>query len=198
VLRGLDRAGILMSTVQGKMPGVEARAGKFPGPSLIPALNAIQREHGWLPREELVRLSRETRRPLYELEGLISFYPHFRTAAPPKVEATGCGDLSCWMHGANEQIAEIHERFGADVEIEVREVSCIGRCDIAPAATVHEQPVPAVAVGGAGERVRATGNADEGAEAPQPRTWPNDPYAGQEPDARYASVRAMLAGELDG
>ncbi len=36
------------------VPGVEARAGKFPGPSLIPTLTAIQREHGWLPREELV------------------------------------------------------------------------------------------------------------------------------------------------
>src|SRR6202012_5847452 len=106
VLRGLDRAGILMSTVQGKMPGVEARAGKFPGPSLIPSLNAIQREHGWLPREELARLSRETRRPLYEIEGLISFYPHFRVQAPPTVEITVCRDLSCWLHGGEEQIAE--------------------------------------------------------------------------------------------
>ena len=35
-----------MATVQGKMPGVEARAGKFPGPSLIPALTAIQRLAG--------------------------------------------------------------------------------------------------------------------------------------------------------
>ena len=60
-------------------PGTEARAGKFPGPSLIPVLHAIQREHGWLPREELVKLSQESRRPLYEIEGLISFYPHFRT-----------------------------------------------------------------------------------------------------------------------
>ena len=58
-----------MAVTNGRVPGVEARAGKFPGPSLIPSLNAIQREHGWLPREELVRLSRETRRPLYEIEG---------------------------------------------------------------------------------------------------------------------------------
>ncbi len=54
----------------------------FPGPSLIPALNAIQRRNGWLPREELVQLSREVRRPLYEIEGLISFYPHYRTDPP--------------------------------------------------------------------------------------------------------------------
>jgi formate dehydrogenase/NADH-quinone oxidoreductase subunit F len=129
-----------MSVVNGRVPGREARAGKFNGPSLIPSLNVIQREHGWLPGEELVRLSRETHRPLYEIEGLISFYPHFRTEPPPRVEVTVCRDLSCWLHGADEQIAEVHARYGDDVEIEVREVSCIGRCDIAPAATVHEHP----------------------------------------------------------
>ena len=186
-----------MSLVNGRVPGREARAGKFDGPSLIPSLNVIQREHGWLPREELARLSRETHRPLYEIEGLVSFYPHFRVQPPPRVEITVCRDLSCWLHGADEQIAQVHARYGDDVEIEVREVSCIGRCDIAPAATVQEHPVPAADVGAAVERARATGEADEGAEAPEPRTWPNDPYAGQEPDARYANVRAMLAGELD-
>ena len=70
-----------------RVPGAEARAGKFPGPSLIPALNAIQERAGWLPREELVTLSQDVRRPLYEIEGLISFYPHFRTEPPKPVEA---------------------------------------------------------------------------------------------------------------
>ena len=56
-----------------RVPGVEARAGKFPGPSLIPALNVIQSQRGWLPREDLEQLSRDARRPLYEIQGLISF-----------------------------------------------------------------------------------------------------------------------------
>jgi formate dehydrogenase beta subunit len=184
-----------MAVTNGRVPGREARAGKFPGPSLIPSLNAIQREHGWLPREDLARLSRDTRRPLYEIEGLVSFYPHFRTAAPPKVEVTVCRDLSCWLHGADEQIAQIHERYGDGVEIEVREVSCIGRCDIAPAATVEERPVRAADVP---EAVRRALDGDEPpahAKTP-PRSWPNDPYAVADPEERYATVRAMLAGDL--
>ena len=60
-----------MAPAQARVPGVEARAGKFSGPSLIPALQAIQERVGWLPREELVALSRDVRRPLYEIEGLI-------------------------------------------------------------------------------------------------------------------------------
>jgi len=186
-----------MTMVNGRVPGREARAGRFPGPSLIPSLNAIQSEHGWLPREELVRLGRETKRPLYEIEGLITFYPHFRVEPPPRVEVTVCRDLSCWLHGADERIAEIHERFGDDVEIEVREVSCVGRCDIAPAATVGEHPVRAADLPAAVEQARA-GDELPSAETPPVRVWPNDPYADAPADTRYAAVRAMIAGELTG
>ncbi|MGH3773440.1 MAG: hypothetical protein ACRDRW_18955, partial [Pseudonocardiaceae bacterium] len=54
-----------------------------PGPGLIPESHAIQSRLGWLPREELVALARRMRRPLYEIESLVSCYPHFRTQAPP-------------------------------------------------------------------------------------------------------------------
>jgi formate dehydrogenase/NADH-quinone oxidoreductase subunit F len=186
-----------MSAVNGRVPGREARAGRFPGPSLIPSLNAIQREHGWLPRAQLERLARETRRPLYEIEGLITFYPHFRTQPPPKVEVTVCRDLSCWLHGADEQIAAVRDRYGDDVEVEVREVSCLGRCDIAPAATVDERPLRVIEVAGAVERARDSGASEPGAEAKQPpRTWPNDPYA--DGSDRYEIARAMIAGTLAG
>ena len=122
-----------------KPPGAEARAGRFPGPSLIPDLHAIQREHGWLPREELVKLSRDRRRPLYEIEGLISFYPHFRTAPPPEREIACCHDLACWLHGSDERIAALHAEHDSDASVELREVSCIGRCDRAPAVSTEAE-----------------------------------------------------------
>ena len=131
-----------MAEAQVRAPGVEARAGKFPGPSLIPALNAIQERVGWLPREELVALSRDVHRPLYEIEGLISFYPHFRTDPPAKTQLRVCHDLSCWLHGADARIAALKERYGADASVELVEGSCLGRCDIAPACAVNEHPVP--------------------------------------------------------
>jgi formate dehydrogenase beta subunit len=187
-----------MSAVNGRVPGREARAGRFPGPSLIPSLNAIQREHGWLPREELVRLSRETHRPLYEIEGLTTFYPHFRTEPPPKVQVTVCRDLSCWLHGADEQIAAIKQRYGDDVDVEVTEVSCIGRCDVAPAATVDELPLRVIEVPAAVQAARAEDAGEQGPEAKTPaRSWPNDPYASGGGE-RYRTIRAMLSGELSG
>ena len=142
--------------VQPRFPGTEARAGKFPGPSLIPALNAIQERCGWLPREELVTLSRDVRRPLYEIEGLVSFYPHFRTDPPKAVQIAVCHDLTCWLHGADERIRETKARYGDDIEIEVVEVSCLGRCDIAPAAAVDERPVPLADVAEIADAARAS------------------------------------------
>ncbi len=184
-----------MALTNGRVPGREARAGRFPGPSLIPSLNTIQREHGWLPREALVQLSRETRRPLYELEGLISFYPHFRVDPPRRVEVAVCHDLSCWLHGSDEQIAAIRARYEDDVEIEVREVSCLGRCDIAPAATVQEHPANASEVQGMVDEAR-TGQAAPAAAAAPRRHWPNDPYPEANDGPRYAAVRSIIAGEL--
>ena len=152
-----------------RVPGVEARAGKFPGPSMIPLLHEIQREHGWLPREELVRLAREARRPLYELEGLVSFYPHFRTAPPEGVEVAVCRDLSCRLARGNAEIPA-----GATV----REVSCVGRCDSAPMAVVDEH-YPA---------------ADRGPGARRP----NDPYESDaEHYGTLSSFTGDPAAELD-
>jgi len=183
-----------------RVPGVEARAGKFPGPSLIPALNAIQERVGWLPREELVALSRDVRRPLYEIEGLVSFYPHFRTEPPKKVELRVCHDLSCWLRGSDELIAQLREVYGDDAEVELVEGSCIGRCDIAPACTVNEAPVPLAGVVDAVARATEAATPSAHTDAmPGPATadtaWPNDPYPISAD--RYAVLRAVLAGELD-
>ncbi|MEV0385691.1 NAD(P)H-dependent oxidoreductase subunit E [Nonomuraea sp. NPDC050643] len=179
-----------------RVPGVEARAGKFPGPSLIPALNAVQARLGWLPREEIEELARTMRRPLYEIQGLISFYPHFRTTPPAKVAVNVCHDLSCWLRSADDRIAEVRERYGDDTEIELVEVSCLGRCDDAPALAVNEHPAPVAGV----DALVAAARGDELGEATvtgRAEPWPNDPYpAGSDVSTRYASLRALLAGEV--
>jgi NADH:ubiquinone oxidoreductase subunit F (NADH-binding)/NADH:ubiquinone oxidoreductase subunit E len=182
-----------MEVVQPRYPGTEARAGKFPGPSLIPALNAIQRRCGWLPRDELVTLSREVLRPLYEIEGLISFYPHFRTTEPKTIQVAVCHDLTCWLHGSDGRIAEAKARYGDDVEVELVEVSCLGRCDIAPAAAVDERPLAFADAADAVEAARAGSHRDANAkQGGEPR--PNDPYAAGE--ERYRILRRALAGDL--
>ncbi|HEY6748195.1 MAG TPA: NAD(P)H-dependent oxidoreductase subunit E [Mycobacteriales bacterium] len=189
-----DRAAEVRSR---RVPGVEGRAGKFPGPSLIPALNAIQARLGWLPREELEELARDVRRPRYEIEGLISFYPHFRTSPPPKVALHVCHDLSCWLRSGEDRLAALRERYGEDADVELVEVSCLGRCDSAPAASVNDVPVAVSDVDGLVSQARKS-TVDVPVAAARTEPWPNDPYpAGSDVAGRYASLRALLAGDLD-
>src|ERR1700722_19457450 len=210
-----------MAEARAPVPGAEARAGKFPGPSLIPALNAIQEREGWLPRAELVALSQDVHRPLYEIEGLISFYPHFRTDPPKPVELRACHDLSCWLRGGEEKIAALRERYAGDADVELVEGSCLGRCDLAPACTVNEAPaamddagdaveaaraaVAQAAVNGRGAHAAVNGHGTghgtgygSGITAllPAPAAvWRNDPYSTVR--ERYALVREVLAGRRD-
>ena len=205
-----DRAGAASAR---RVPGVEARAGKFPGPSLIPALNAIQARLGWLPREELETLAREAKRPRYEIEGLVSFYPHYRTTPPPKVALHACHDLPCWMAGGDERIAELRGRYGDDPDVELVEVSCLGRCDSAPAVAVNEHPAPVADADALVSAARSGPRTDErhvGTDGSHERAvrpgsgepWPNDPYpggpypGGTGVDGRYATLRALLAGDV--
>ncbi len=185
----------LSANQQPKIPGVEARAGKFRGPSLIPALMEIQERRGWLPREELESLARRQHRPLYEIQGLVSFYPHFRTEPPTGVTVGVCGDLSCWLAGSEERLTQLHARYEGVDDVELLEISCPGRCDIAPAATVDEQPVRLEEVDPVVDAKRG-GDENPGATvAYGPEDgWPNDPYERDGQD--YQALRDLLTGEL--
>ncbi len=185
----------ISASKQPKIPGVEARAGKFRGPSLIPALMAIQEVHGWLPREQLETLARANNRPLYEIQGLISFYPHFRTDPPQGVTVAVCGDLSCWLKGSEDRVTQLRAQYDGVEDVEVIEISCPGRCDIAPAATVDEQPVRVDEVDSVVEAKRG-GDKQHGttvAYGPE-KGWPNDPY--QPGEEGYQSLRDLITGKL--
>ncbi len=178
-----------------RVPGVEARAGRFRGPSLMPALTAIQARLGWLPREELVALSRETRRPLYEIEGLISFYPHLRTDEPRRVELDMCHDLTCWLQGSDTRIAATRAAYADDPDVELVEVSCLGRCDTAPSIAVNGHRASGAETGDLVESARAgiLGPALVAVQHPA-GPWPNDPYPPGRP--RYQVLRDVLTGAL--
>src|SRR5688572_26379395 len=147
---------------------------------LIPLLTAAQEEHGHLSEPVLRDLARAANVPLHRLQQLVSFYPHFRTTPPPRVELAVCRDVSCHLAG----IPKLKELHGGDVE--VHEVSCIGRCDRAPAGLLNGTPVHL----GDADVVRqwVAGEAPT-FELPPPRRWGLDPYP--TPRDRYAAIRML-------
>ena len=103
-------------------------------------LRAIQLRHGFLPRVELESLSSRTQTPLYQIHSVASFYPHFHLVPPARAEVRVCADMSCHLNGACELRADLERRFAgtARSDVEIRDVSCLGRCDHAPAIAVND------------------------------------------------------------
>ena len=104
-------------------------------------LRAIQLRHGYLPKAELEALSRKTQTPVYQIHSVASFYPHFHLTPPAKAEVHVCADMSCRLNGACELRAELSRRFaGAQPEdVQIKDVSCLGRCDQAPAVAINDE-----------------------------------------------------------
>jgi len=103
-------------------------------------LRAIQLRHGFLPKAELEGLSQRTQTPLYQIHSVASFYPHFHLVPPAKAEIRVCADMSCHLNGACELRADLERRFASSQpeEVQIRDVSCLGRCDQAPAVSIND------------------------------------------------------------
>ncbi len=108
---------------------------------LLRELIRIQHERGYLDDATLREVSKQQRVPLYQLEGLVSFYPHFRRTPPPQFSVHVCRDVSCAMGGCSKLSAELRSRLQDRGDVEICEVSCIGRCDSAPAVSINDEPL---------------------------------------------------------
>ena len=156
---------------------------------LLRELVELQHEHGFLGDELLDDLAHRRGIPRYRIEGLVSFYTHFRREAPPPRRIAVCRDVVCAMHGAAGLESALAET-GAVVEA----VSCLGRCDFAPAVAINDRPA-----GPVGTAPLDQDDSIPWLDAPSgvpatPGGWACDPYP--DPAERYSTVR-RLAADLD-
>jgi NADH:ubiquinone oxidoreductase subunit F (NADH-binding)/NADH:ubiquinone oxidoreductase subunit E len=114
-------------------------------------LRAIQLRFGYLPKAELESFSQRSQIPLYQIHSVASFYPHFHLMPPSRAEIHVCADMSCRLNGACEVRAELASRFAGirPEDVQIKDVSCLGRCDRAPAVAIND----AIFEGVTGEQV---------------------------------------------
>ena len=157
-------------------------------------LRAIQLRHGFLPKAELEALSSRTQTPLYQIHSVASFYPHFHLAPPARAEVRVCADMSCHLNGACELRAELERRFvnTRRGEVEIRDVSCLGRCDHAPAIALNDHIFTGITAERGEALVRAAMRGDELRDdvLQQGRVaCASDPYADGE---KYGALRTLV------
>jgi NADH:ubiquinone oxidoreductase subunit F (NADH-binding)/NADH:ubiquinone oxidoreductase subunit E len=162
--------------------------------AIISALNGLLHEHGYLRDEDLRRLSERLGVPLYRLQGVASFYPHFRRSPRPRVEVAVCRDVACRLAGGKDFCERAAARLAGD-GVEVREVSCVGRCEVAPAVLVNEHPMSARDLDEVAARVASPPPHDVLPEpCAAPRRWASDPY--ESPGERYGALARAARGEV--
>ena len=76
-------------TPPGEPSRIDALGRPTPRPNPIEVLRARQADAGALTDDVLRAVSGEYGWPLYELEGLVSFYPHLRREPAPDVHVAG-------------------------------------------------------------------------------------------------------------
>jgi len=106
---------------------------------IVQELHKIQHKHGYLPAEELHKLSRRLDAPLYRLQEVASFFPHFRLQPGPRVEALVCHDMACHLRGAAALRTQLEQAFRDRGDVGVKPVSCLGRCDRPVAAMLNNE-----------------------------------------------------------
>src|SRR5213593_3630370 len=139
---------------------------------IVQHLRAIQNRFGYLPDVELLRLAHESGVAPAQIEEVASFYASFRQERdrPAVVEVRVCRDMTCHLRGASRLLAgdglpllsndaELLKSLAENVpkwagaagqpappgdrcRVAVEGVSCLGRCDRAPAVWIERHPMP--------------------------------------------------------
>ena len=118
---------------------------------LIEHLHLLNDAWRCLHDRHLVALAREMNIPMAEVYEVATFYHHFEVVKgdangdgkAPGLTVRVCDGLACEMAGAQDLLARLPAMLG-NPDVRVVAAPCIGRCEQAPAAVVHQTPVPFV------------------------------------------------------
>jgi len=111
---------------------------------LIENLHLIQDTFHGLSEDHLVALAHLMKISMAEVYEVATFYHHFDVLSmdekAPQFTIRVCAGLSCELQGAKDLLQKLPTILGRD-DIKIIEAPCVGRCEQAPIAVVHQHPV---------------------------------------------------------
>jgi NADH-quinone oxidoreductase subunit E len=110
---------------------------------LIPMMQDLQAEFGYLSADDLRGLSKQLDIPLTRIYGVATFYSSFRLAPRGQHDVTLCMGTVCYLKGAPRISEAICNEFGvqpggttSDRLFTLQAVNCVGACALAPVMIV--------------------------------------------------------------
>jgi formate dehydrogenase len=111
---------------------------------LIEHLHQLNDAYRCLHDRHLVALAKEMKLPMAEVFEVATFYHHFEVVrgddAVPSLTVRVCDGLSCELAGAKQLMEKLPALLGR-ADVRVISAPCVGRCEQAPVAVVHQNPV---------------------------------------------------------
>jgi NADH-quinone oxidoreductase subunit E len=114
--------------------------------TLIPVLQQIQAELGYLPSPAMLETARFLKIPEIDVYSVATFYNQFRLTPPGKHSIRVCMGTACHVKGGHITLAAWQRRLKIgpgettpDREFDLDTVACVGCCAIAPVTVVDHK-----------------------------------------------------------
>jgi len=114
--------------------------------NLVPILQQVQDELGYLPREAQIEVAEYLKIPEVDVYGVVTFYNQFRLKPPGKHSVRVCLGTACHMKGGYILLDAWKRRLKidrgettSDREFDLDTVACVGCCAMAPVNVIDKK-----------------------------------------------------------
>ena len=130
-----------------RLPAFNLDLWKYEGEpgSLIPLLQAAQRDYSYIPETAIHYISDIVGIPPAQIYGVITFYTQFRLKPLGKYLLRICNGTACHVNGSKLMGQVIEDELGIqagqtteDGLFTVQSVACLGCCSLAPVMMINE------------------------------------------------------------
>lgn len=112
---------------------------------LIPVMEAVQDEFGYLSKEALREISRFLQIPEANIYGVATFYALFRLSPRGRKMVSVCRGTACHVRGGARILQEVEKQLGItpgettqDMEYSLETISCFGSCALSPVMVINK------------------------------------------------------------
>jgi NADH-quinone oxidoreductase subunit E len=134
--------------------------------ALIPMLQKVQEEFGYLPEEALSQIAEFLHIPLSQVFSVATFYAHFYLTRRGDHLVRVCQGTACHIRGGQDVLETAQHCLGiktgettSDYKYSLERVACLGSCALAPLMMIDDKLYPKITTGKVVKTL--TGQADD-------------------------------------
>lgn len=113
---------------------------------LIPLLQAVQDEYGFVPPEAVALITAEFGIPQVDIFGVLTFYSQFYLTPRGRHTIKACQGTACYIMGGREILEQLKKTLDVSVGETTRDgmftletVACLGCCGMAPVINIDDK-----------------------------------------------------------